>query len=367
MTGGFSFCGVDIADIGLEYAPENKDTYVFSPGAENVHEETFGGHDGGYVYGSYKQPKEFILRCYYEDEHIARGVMARAHALFKVGKSGLLIFKRRPWCYYYATVTNFNHDEMYNYQNGIIVITMKAYYPYARSVEINGRMLYNLPTDPYHEEIMANTGVLDKAEQVPQTTFTSPPVSPREILLYNPGTERAKVSIVIAGTAGDGVTIYNKTTDQLCRYVAFSTSGNEYIYTDGINGKTVKDTSGNRTLAFLYHDYGFIDLESSFPIKRNVFVSYNGETVTTTNILFDDGAYYLKDWYVGKYIYLGNNWFKIRECTNEHTLKVQSRNGTLPGTGKYMTPIVLMNELIVTPTQGTSISKLSFIYKPTFA
>ena len=379
MKGGFTFCGVDIEDIGLNYAPENKDTYVYSPGVENVHEETFEGHDGGYAYGAYKEPKEFILRCYYEEQHISKGVMAKAYSLFRVGKSGLLVFKRRPWCYYYVTVTNINHDEMYNYENGLIVVTMKAYYPYARGVEINGRMMSNLPTDPYHDEIMANTALLERDEMVPQTSFDSPPVNPHEIILLNPGTERAKVSLVIAGTAGDGVTIYNKTTDQMCRYVAFDTSNNEYVYTDGISGKTILDDGASRTLAFMYHDYGFIELAPAFPIKRKVFATYNGLTVSTTNILFEED--FQKDWYIGRYIYLGKtkpvypsddneeygDWYKIEQVTDKHTLMVLPRNGVVPGEGKCTTAIVKMNELIVTPTQDTIITKLNFIYKPTFA
>ena len=46
MEGGFSFCGVDIADLGLEYAPENANTYVYSPGAFDVNDESFPAHDG---------------------------------------------------------------------------------------------------------------------------------------------------------------------------------------------------------------------------------------------------------------------------------------------------------------------------------
>lgn len=383
MKGGFSFCNIDIEDVGLNYAPENNDTYVYRPGASNVHEETFEGHDGGYVYGASREPKEFILRCYYEDTHVAKGLMSRAHALFKVGKTGLLVFKRRPWCYYYATVTNVNTDDMYSYLNGLFVITMKAYYPFARGLEINGHMFYNLPTDSYHDEIMANTGIFDKDFLVPQMSFNTTPITQQKsIILYNPGTERAKVNIVIAGNAGDGVTIANKTTEQMCRYVAFNTSGDEYVYTDAINGKTVFDNGSERRLAFLYHDYGFIELEPSFPIVRNIFASYDGNTVTTTNTLYNKdrdaqvedqiilGEPYnslpYKEWYIGKYIYL-DNWYKILRCEDEHTITIQPRDGQLPTTGTVQTNIVLMNEITITPTQGASLSKLSFIYKPTYS
>lgn len=364
MNGGFSFCGIDIADIGIEYAPEQKDTYVYAPAIATVHEETFEGHDGGYTYGSYKEPKVFTLRCFYEEKHIARGVMAKFYNLFRVGKSGILIFKRRPWCYYYATVTDIDADDMRNYMNGLIVITMKAYYPFARGVEINGRMFSNLRSDPYHDEIMLNTGLLDHDNMEPPTSFGSSasPITEQTIVpLFNPGTENAKVSIMIAGQAGDGVTIYNRTTDQTCRYVAFNTTQNDYVFTDGINGKTVLDRDGNRTLAFLYHDYGFIELAPAFPIRRELYVTYSGSRVTALNMLYDENVY--KEWYEGKYIYLGNKWYKILRCIDEHTIELTANAGS----GNCMTSVVKMNEIVITPTQGSRITKLNFVYKPTFA
>lgn len=367
MKGGFSFCGVDIADIGLEYAPDNKDTYVYKPGEAEIHEEIFDGHDGGYVYGAMKRPKEFILRCFFEDQNIAGGVMARAYNLFKIGKSGKLIFKRRPWCYYYATVTAIDSDDLHNYMNGLFVVTMKAYYPFARGAEINGRLFCNKLTDPYHEEIMENTGILEKEEMVLPTSFDSTPEG--NILLYNPGTEPADVGIVIAGQAGTGVTITNLTTEQSCRYVGFDTTtgsnlGYE-IFTDSINGKTVKrytedpEDLSKTSLAFLYHDYGFIELAPSFPVIRDLYVQYNGSMVSVTNMLFQEEDE--KEWYKGKYIFLGDSWYKIAECIDKHTLSLE----TSAESGSCKTTIVLMNEISI-ETNGT-LSKISFIYKPTFA
>jgi phage-related protein len=377
MRGGFSFCGVDIADIGLEYAPENKDTYVYAPTNSNMHEETFEGHDGGYSYGATKEPKVFTLRCFYENEHIAEGLMAKVFDLFKVGKKGLLVFKRRPWCYYYATVTSKpDIEEMYSYLNGSVVITLKAYYPFARACSVTkdnteaaakAHLFYNTLQDPYHDEIMLNTGVFDKDYMVLPTTFGSPtPItSQTSVLLYNPGTERAKVDIVISGTAGSGVTIANSTTGQSCRYVAFNTTGNQFIYTDGINGKTVLDDNGVRELAFLYHDHGFIELEPAFPILREVYVDYTGTTVTAVNMLYQEEEE--KDWYAGKYIFIGNNssgsWKKINRCLDQHRLQLTQSVAA----GSCRTCIVKMNEITITPTQGTSLNRLSFIYLPTYA
>ena len=402
MRGGFSFCGVDIADIGLEYAPDNKDTYVYAPAESNIHEETFEGHDGGYSYGASKQPKEFILRCYYENKHIAQGVMAKALDLFRVGKKGMLIFKRRPWCYYYATVTaRPDISEMYSYLNGLITITMKTYYPYARGLPVvnpvtkEEHLFYNVLTDPYHEEVMRNTAMFDKDYMMPRTTFNTSALDNRnnELLLYNPGTERAKVDILVTGKpekddqghiiTTQNVIITNKTTNQSCRYVNLNLISTSGIYTDGITGKTVltsfsADYTANLAstdpLSFLYHDYGFIELEPAYPIIRDIYVTnvdpYEGASaVTVLNMLYQDEDE--KEWYIGKYIFLGKTgtgkWCKINKCIDEHRLEVITGDYNPPV--EYKTNIVLMNEIHVARTatgNGASI-KLAFIYKPTYS
>ena len=367
VKGGFSFCGVDIADIGLEYAPDVKDTYVYAPAKTNVHEETFEGHNGGYTYGAYKEPKLFTLRCYYEDNHIAKGLMAKVFALFRVGKQGRLIFQRRPWCYYHAVVTSVDYSEMHSYANGLITVEMKAYFPFARAEKLDpdwddAHLFYNELTDPCHAEVMQNSAILDKECMVPSMVFTDAPTNP--VLLYNPGTERAKVDIVISGEAGDGITIANRTTEQAARYVAFNSESGE-IYTDGTNGKTVKTINGNTTLAFLYHDYGFIELEPAFPILRDIYATCDGNTVTTINKLYSDEDE--KEWYIGKYIFLGDEsqgkWCKINKCEDKHTLSLTQAGVN----GSFRTSIVLMNEIHITLTQGSFINRLAFIYKPTFA
>lgn len=132
MQGGFSFCGIDIADIGLEYAPELADTYVFSSKDYSVQQQTFDAHDGGYFYGISVQPKKFTLRCIYQDTHINEGIITKIERLFRRGRTGRLIFKKRPWMYYVATVTKCNVSTITNYLNGIATIEMTAYYPYGR-------------------------------------------------------------------------------------------------------------------------------------------------------------------------------------------------------------------------------------------
>jgi len=366
MRGGFSFCGTDIADLGLEYIPELKDTNVYRPAKANIHEETFEGHDGSYIYGANKEAKEFVLRVYFEQKTIDRGFMSRFYNLFRPGKSGKLIFQRRPWCYYYVTVTDVDESELTNFMNGIITITMKAAYPFGRC-----ESLYNTYKDPYHEAIMLNTALFDQQEIVPTTTFTfgtssQPQTSEARIVLANPGTERAKVSIIAAGNAGKGVVIRNETTGQECKLVAMTaektTDAGKHVLIDGINGKTsLVAEDGSSEYAFLYHDHGFIELSPAYPCLREVFVTYNGPFVEVLNKLSSD--------YTNYYIYLENDWRKIMK-QEDNVLVLE--NATLPSgeflpSGNCQTTIIRMNEITIKPVTNMYLSKLSFIYKPTFA
>ena len=105
MQGGFSFCGTDIAELGLEYVPDNANTYVWAGSTYKVHEQAFDGHDGGYFYGTTTAAKPFTLRCIYQETHINEGILTKVESFFRKGKSGRLVFKNRPWVYYVATVT----------------------------------------------------------------------------------------------------------------------------------------------------------------------------------------------------------------------------------------------------------------------
>ena len=384
MTGGFSFCGVDIADLGIEYAPELEDTYVYKSAKHKIYEEVFDGHNGGYFYGVSKEPKEFILRCFFEEKEIDKGIMARVGSLFQEGRSGKLIFKRRPWCYYFATVTDFDQSEISNYLNGIIKITMKAYYPYARS-----DLTTVARNHPDHFRIMENTGFLEKESMMPPTDLcTAPITAEKDFLLYNPGTEEAPLGIEIAGDVGKGVEIINHTTGQTCRFVAMSKAQfdgeNTYLLLDGMNGKCLtvdaalsEQTKGKegRTPSFLYHDEGFLSLAPSFPIKRELHVGVKKGILYTANKLYDRNTGESRENaeadLIGKYIWL-NNWYEISGVggdeysagQNEHILTLKD---SVEDMGITSTVICTMNKLTIRPVSTMEITRLRFIYKPTFS
>lgn len=366
MDGGFSFAGVNIGEIGLFYVPELETTYVYSPAEASIHEETFDGHNGGYYYGAWAQPKEFTLRCYFEMERIDMGIMAKIHNLFKVGKAGKLIFDRRPWCYYWARVSENPTFDLKNYENGLVTIKMKAYYPFARSDTMT-----NIWTDNHHDEVMRNTALFDKTEMVTGPSFASA-ASPlvvtgtaQTIELANPGTEPAPVAIALAGTIDGMLTIKNTANDNTVRFVnltaAATTNVNKHIVCDSLNGKTVlvNDTGTPQPqMAFLYHDSGFLFLESGYPCMRNIHVNYTNASfhATTVNRIEENVT--------GKYIYLKDKWRRIVNKNGYHDLVLAFAPNA---TGYEQTTIMDINKLELTAEGTVSLTKLDFIYQPTFA
>lgn len=354
MQGGFSFCGVDVARFGLEYVPTLDQTYVFAGGGREIHQETFDGHDGGYFYGVTAQPKEFTLRCFYHDQHIAHGVLTAIENFFKVGKTGKLVFDKRDWIWYTATVTNVDLGDIRNHHNGFVTIYMRAFYPYGRHdyISLND-------TNYLDDYIAANSGLLSE-EKTPPVSFSNINEN-TDILLYNGGTEKAGVAVAIAGEACEGITIINKTTGQTARFVAFTyqqtTNVNKYIVSDSINGKTIITDGSTSSNGFLYHDYGFIELTPSYPIERDIYVSYQSGT-DRVSVIGDMPGYDV----IGRHIHLAGEWRKIIDRTDEYLVV----DTIFENAGSCCTDIVQMNEISIELSPGAEITKLDFIYKPTF-
>lgn len=352
MRGGFTFRGVDIADLGLEYAPDISNTYVFDEAEYKISEQSFDGHHGGYYYGSTVQPKVFTLRCYFEEKHVNKGVMTKIGRLFERGVSGRLVFAKRPWVWYMATVVVKPQLQMTNYENGLVTLQLKAYYPFGRCDDLG--------CDDLDETMEGATALINttKVPAVEAVTDGETLTEQKTILLYNGGTERAAVAIELAGDVDEGVTIANSTTGQKCHFVALSnaatSSVGKYLVCDGMNGKTILTNGTKSELAFLYHDYGFIDLEPAYPIRRNIQASY---TAGSTEVYCEGGA-----GTTGQYIWLDGSWRQIM-LSDEVSLTV------LPvpeNSGSEETEIVTMNEITITPDSTMALTRLNFRYKPTF-
>lgn len=352
MLYSFSFCGTDVTELGLRYAPENADTYVHDSLSFDLSEQSYEARDGGHFFGTSLKPKSFVLRCYYENTYALDGLTSRINAVFRRGRSGKLVFTDRPWLYYTATVTGIDISRMLNLRNGFVTIQMKAYYPLAITD-------YALVQDnEYRNDMLFNSAMFED-DIMPPTSFTDmTAATTNPILLFNGGTERAAVRIGIAGNVGTGVSIYNRTTKQECDFVGLNEgSAAHYVVCDGKTGNTYWSDTGNN--AFIYHDRGFIELEPSYPINRElqVSVSATGTSVTAVYGSFNEEM-------LGKYIYLDNNFRRIVNVVSDTELTV---NANVTQQDCVNAPVYTMNEIVVTPYSTMNLALLRFDYKHTFA
>lgn len=354
MQGGFSFCGVDIGRLGLEYVPTIEDAYIYSGSTYSLSEEAFEGHHGGYFFGTTVEPKIFSLRCMFQEKNINHGLLSTIESFFRRGRTGKLIFEKNDWLWYSATVVEIDTSSLINYMNGFVTITLKAYYPFGRcdSVYLTDGLEFN-------RSIIENTGLLNQ-EMTPANQFGV--ISENtSFLLYNGGNEYAACAIELAGSAGSGVTIVNHTTGQKARFVCFSrddtTDAGKTIISDALNGKTVLTNGKDAELKFIYHDSGFIELAPSFPIERSVLVNWKSNSDRVTGLdVFDLNM-------IGKFIYICGKWRKIISVIDSGTIQI---NDTVSKTGTGITSIVTMNEMSVELGADAALTTLNFRYSTTF-
>lgn len=368
MKGGFSFCGVDIENLGLTYVPEMSETYAPFAGADiSVSALNEGTTDGGYFYGTTLKSKEFTLRCIFEDRDIRKGNLARIENVFSRGKTGRLVFKNHDWLWYTATVTQaVNTDKLTNYMNGFVTIKMIAFYPFGRSDYLEIPANVNPESHPY-KDMLLNSAILKHEDMpVPQTSFANT-VNNATVYVYNPGNETAKCAIQMKHNAlNSGVTITNLTTGQKCE-VAGLVSDSKLLVVDGLNGKTVVYEPGSTepTLGFLYHRGGFIDLAPAGNIIRNINIRKTGTNTyvmsNSSSIEQDEYAYL-----VGKWIVYRGNCMKITGVSN-NTLTVKQTNNLTLNEDYSMNIVDNVNEIVVSKkAAGTWLDSFDIKYKATF-
>lgn len=357
--GGFTFAGHEAAEFNLEYVPDTTQMYVWQVAPYEQHEESFPAHDGGYYYGETLKPKDFTLKCIFQQEDVRDGVLSNIEAFFRRGRIGKLVFDKRPWLYYMARVIRIE-IQMTNFLNGFVTIYMRAHYPFARYDN-----KYVNTGDEYYENIIANSNLLS-LQSLPNTmpipiststTFTED----GHILLYNGGTEYAPVAVTIMGDVGEGFDIINETTGEKMGFVAINNTVGQVIC-DSLNGKTISIHNGNSQLAFLYHDEGFLHLKPGYPVLRNKTAVIRG-----TLLYFNE---YIDENRVGQYVGVDSQWRKIVDITGSSATSIvtveYAFNNISSGSSKQAN-IATMNEITLSPRSEATITMLNFEYKPTFA
>lgn len=182
-----------------------------------------------------------------------------------------------------------------------------------------------------------------------------------KILLYNGGNEPSNMSIKI--TPLQNLTIVNTTNNSFCKLINIDNYLEKYagknMYIDCINGNVYIEEEDGMRHAFLYHDSGFITLDPSMPIKRNIQVSYNGRELTS-----DNGEFTYHD--EGKFIYLEDAWNKIASVIDERNaiLEIDTQRSNA-----CSTEIIKFNEIdiIGEDKYNDEYDSIEFIYNHTFS
>lgn len=165
-------------------------------------------------------------------------------------------------------------------------------------------------------------------------------------LLYNPGTEAGHTIFRIAGNVGDdGLLIRNLTTGQKCKVINLKDSSlleRACLELDSEKCQTRIALGEESELAFPFHDEGYITLAPCLPFVRSIAVSHTAGSNTVTS----DGAFapHMK----GQHLFL-DGWKCIRQVTDAKTAILSA---PVNGTGATETPVVTMNEIEITGSEG---------------
>lgn len=358
----FSFKYTDISEYGLHYAPERNDWHIWGNDFKVI-EKIVDSRDGGQHYGSTVQPKQFSLRCYFEE--ITEYQLAMVYSLFKKDAYGPLVFDERPWLTYTATVTKPPEIVKYPAHNGTysgtVVFGMTAYNPFGYSTEhytdslsMDSRVLEKI------DQFMATTGIVSMATAPVNSTIsdTSPATAQFKHYYLNGGDAPAQTTITIAGDVGTGIDIYNYATKQTCRVIgltdANTTNIGEALTINSQDGSCYMWMSGSN--GYRYHDKGYIQMAPNVPIYRNVGFYYDGEG----NITSDSGP--LSPLMENKHIYIDGGWRQIVGVFI-NTAWIDIFGGT---PGNYVSDIITLNPIIVTPVTTMNLTMFDVSYSHTF-
>lgn len=364
--GGFSYRGKNIGDFGeIYYAPDASERGEYAL-PYKVDEQEINGRDGAYYYGNHVEPREFVLRCYYEE--LTQQDKEDIMHWFGRNTRGRLVFDDRDWVYYNVIPNERIHFDDYRGMTcnglrykGIMTISLKAYCPFGKLMEnalvnqvarigidafVDISILGNATTGGDNETIIL------MSYQNPSTHFDGNVTS---VYIYNPGTEATPLLIEMAGTATDGV-ITNVTNGKKCA-VNGMTEGNttdvgKTLHIDAETGRVTLVGSIDTQLAFEMHDYGYIWLDPCLPFVREIEVGYtSGSTAITSNGKFTSEM-------VGQFIWLDDAWRKIAQYNSSNSLTLEDE---MDATGTETTKIVTMNELTF---DGFSLTQLDLKFAP---
>lgn len=292
--------------------------------------------------------RDFPLDCFVED--ITEAQREGLLQWLDRRTAGQLIFDDRPFVAY--AVRPVKRVEIKQYTqgaggrrliSGTFTIAFRCFDPF-------GVLLRNTYTDTPGGLELVQTGLLH-ADVMP----VAPGPADRQFLLYNPGTERAHTRIQLAGDVGDGLVIENAATGQQCGISGLKADAlpeGAYLDIDSRAGQVWLAQGEERSLAFHYHDLGYLMLEPCTPFVRSLRVlCAAGDTRIES-----EGAFLPH--MAGQYVHLDGMWRKIHRVEDAGVAHLSQAS---TGAGWQVTPVVTMNEVSLRG-DGVSLTKFAVQY-----
>lgn len=353
LSVGFSYRGIHSDQMGIVLGNNTEIMHSISSDF-SVTSETVDGYNGAYPTGTKEGAKVFDIDMICED--MTAGDLQRLGWWFERGTGGELIFDHCPYKHYIVRSTSGVTPPVYTYfdeakntfiYSGVARVQLTAYYPRA---EMNDDVLADYPNNigSALQTLEDETGiVIDYYRPSKIATDIS---DVRIMRILNQGNAHARGVIRLSGRFQNGVTIENQTSHQK---MTIKTQDNDLhtFMIDSKKGRVTEDVNGVEFVADYAKTGHFIEMMPCMPFLRKV-----GYT-TDRNVMITDIEQPTIQ--AGQFALI-NGWKKIVAKEGKRL----SMDTILTGSGEAT--IATLNEIMITPGQGSVVSSIEFDYKDTF-
>ena len=281
---GFSYNGVDSSLYHVDFVPDESDRW-FAGADWNVYDADVAWHNGGYYYGNAVKPREFTLKCFYEE--ITQKQREDIRKWLHRNTFGRLMFDDMPFVYWNVRPVSIIKGQKYidsGRYSGTFTITFKAYDPFGYLTRKSNQGDEDDNANDYCDLISSD-------DMPPNPTTTS-----RTFSVYNPGREACGLSMILRGQTDNPIEFLNNTNGTRCIIRELPANG---LVLD-INADTgmitthMPSSTYNTELGFSYHDRGYIRLSPGTNqiqiLEQNSSGSWVAPTSLSLSLIYVDYA-----------------------------------------------------------------------------
>ena len=343
---GFTYNGVHCSELGCAYIPDASGNWFVSPDIEIGKDET-SWRDGNYYYHTKRKARTFTLNCYFEDVDL--NGRERIRRWLDENGSGWLIFDDRDCVKYFVRPSKTVTGKIYegtsacylgSRYSGTFTVTFEAKDPLGRLTRLTDDNMVDTESD--------NVCNLVRSNMMP----AAPTTSSRRFFIYNQGTQKCGLKIRLAGTAPNGLDIYNDTNGTMCRLRGLPESGTLVI--DADTGLVTTESNLGTEITYAYHDHGYVVLEPNDELNYTIQLdTTSGSTAATATTLMTEDL-------TGMYVWLGNAWNKIVSTGADGAVTLET---AAPSTTSAQVHVGKLNDIRINGT-NISLTELSYSYEP---